>query len=273
MLTTRVQTITPEIASEYLKKNTLNRPINKITVGDYASQMEKGLWKLNGEPIIISSTGNVIDGQHRLSACVNSGKSFDTLVVEGVDASVFDTIDTGRIRTLADIFNIMGVKSANRTSSVISAYFNLKKSNVNMNIDNTSLRRLKHSKQELYKFYEANYALVNRIIELASKCYDKVRLMSHAQVGAYALYLILDKKHAEEKVFSFFTELFGITPSTNKAVAVAHDVLLRNITGQNVLTPTMKTAYIIKAWNYYVTGKEVKQLCYQKVRDAYISFI
>lgn len=273
MLTARTFTITPEYAAELLHKNLLNRPLNKITVDDYAAQMSKGLWKLNGEPIIISTTGNVIDGQHRLNACVTSGKEFQTLIVEGVDAATFDTIDTGRIRTLSDVFNIVEIKNANRTSSIISAYFNLKKSNTTLNIDKTTLRRLKYSKQELLKFYQENEALVVKVNELASRCYDKVRLLSYAVVGAYILYLVLDKNHSFEKVSSFFTELFGITPQTNNTVTLLRDALIRNATRQSILTPTMKTAYVIKGWNNFVLGKELKQLSYQKTRDQFLQFI
>ena len=57
-ITTGIITITPEMAEQMLKFNTRNRPVNQLTVDDYALQMKKGLWRLNGEPIIITPEAN-----------------------------------------------------------------------------------------------------------------------------------------------------------------------------------------------------------------------
>ena len=273
MLTTEVKIITPEIAGELLRTNILNRPVNKRTVDDYAAQMKKGLWKLNGEPIIISTTGNVIDGQHRLHACIQSDTSFTTVVEYGVDASVFDTIDTGRVRTAGDLFSIVGIGNANKISSIVAAYFNLKKSTNFMSIDSTTLRSLRVSKQEILEFYKQNSQLVDAISEMATKCYYKLRLLPIATTGACALYLVKDKNHSIEKVTEFFYEVFGILPYSNNTVGILHDALNRHIARQNILPPTVKMAYVIKTWNAYITGKEMKALNYNKNRDIGLSFI
>lgn len=273
MLTSNVQTITPEYAAELLAKNFLNRPVNKITVDDYAAQMSKDLWKLNGEPILISSTGNLIDGQHRLHACIQSGKPFQTVIITGVDASTFDTIDTGRIRTGSDSLNILGISNAAAISSIISSYFKLKKNDACYTDSNNTLRTIKMSKQEVRAFYQAHSELIDTVYRLSRRCYDHVRLLSSAVIGAYAMYLILDKQHSEEKVSSFFNELFGLEPCTNKTLDVLRTSLNRHVLKQKILTPLQKATYIKRAWNSYVTGKELSNLPYNKDRDASLQFI
>ena len=272
MLTSSIQTITPEYASELLAKNFLNRPVNKVTVEDYAAQMSKDLWRLNGEPILISSTGNLIDGQHRLHACIKSGKPFETVVISGVDASVFDTIDTGRVRTGADILNVIGVSNASALASIVSSYFKLKKNSACYTDNASTLRTIRMSKQELRSFYQEHAELIDRVYRLGRRCYDRIRLLPVAVTSAYALYLILDKHHSEEKVFSFFSELFGIEPRTNKTLDVLYNKLDRHVLKQDILTPLQKATYIKRAWNSYISGKELSKLPYNKDRDSSLEF-
>lgn len=101
-VTSSTMTITPELATQWLEGNTHNRPIRPKDVATYTASMERGAWTLNGESIIFSDDGRLLDGQHRLWACVESQKTFESIVVLGVPESVFTTIDQGKARTHAD---------------------------------------------------------------------------------------------------------------------------------------------------------------------------
>lgn len=72
----KVETITPDMAREYLKSNSMNRPLNDRTVNLYAQEMRTGNWKLNGEAICFGKNGALLNGLHRLYAIVKSGKEF-----------------------------------------------------------------------------------------------------------------------------------------------------------------------------------------------------
>ena len=104
--------IDPEFARVLLEMNTNNRPKSIKLIREYAEDMVAGKWKLNGETIKITADGSkILDGQHRLEACILSGTPFDTYFVEVEDASSFDTIDIGRKRTGSDVFAIRGEKA------------------------------------------------------------------------------------------------------------------------------------------------------------------
>lgn len=98
--------ITPDIATVLLENNALNRPIADQHVSDLADQIKRGLWELNGEAIIISREGTILDGQHRLWACIEAKRPFQTLVTRGIDKDTFHTIDTGRKRSGGDVLTI-----------------------------------------------------------------------------------------------------------------------------------------------------------------------
>jgi hypothetical protein len=112
-------TITPEMAKQMLGRNENNRPINWKKVDIYAGAMSRGEWKLNGETIIMNGT-RLLNGQKRLWACVRSGVSFTTWVVEGVDTDAFDTMDQNEVRTKDQILHIAGIPSSRRVASGIT---------------------------------------------------------------------------------------------------------------------------------------------------------
>lgn len=101
----KIELITPEIAGQMLKNNSGNRAKSQTRVLQFAKEMTRG-WKLNGEPIIFGINSRLLNGQHRLWACIESGCSFTTWVIRGVDPTTFDTIDTGSPRTAGDVIGM-----------------------------------------------------------------------------------------------------------------------------------------------------------------------
>ncbi len=105
-------TMTPEWAAKLLETNTKNRRISKNTVEAMARDMSQGRWRLNGDAIRIDRDGNLLDGQHRLTACVAAGVPFETLLMTGLDQEDQLTIDRGRPRGVGDnlamVYDIQG---------------------------------------------------------------------------------------------------------------------------------------------------------------------
>ena len=94
--------ITPEVASQWLKANKHNRPVRRRHVEFLAREILSGNWQQNGQGIVISENEEVLDGQHRLLACIEAGMPFKTLVIYGIDRAAFKTMDTGAVRTGSD---------------------------------------------------------------------------------------------------------------------------------------------------------------------------
>lgn len=109
--------ITPELAEKLLAVNYEGqRRIRKDAVRRYAQDMASGGWNNDaGGMIVISSDGNVIDGQHRLKAVIMSGVPVEFLVMTGADPEAFGLIDSGMKKTLGDV---VGLKNANVCASI-----------------------------------------------------------------------------------------------------------------------------------------------------------
>ena len=101
--------LTPEMATELLEQNTLNRPLNQQHVSRISRQITDGKWRFNGDTIKVAKTGDVLDGQHRLWAVIDAQKSVDTVLVRGIEREAFATIDTIRKpRSGADTLALCG---------------------------------------------------------------------------------------------------------------------------------------------------------------------
>lgn len=126
--------ITPEMASDYLKNNAINRRLNPYRAKQYADDMKSGNWQLNGEAIGFYADGSLANGQHRLTGI--------TIANTPVLCSVFRNIpkassiqDRGRARNITDAFLIEGMTSSLANKQIVAVaklHFNTAKNNRNV---------------------------------------------------------------------------------------------------------------------------------------------
>jgi hypothetical protein len=100
--------ITPDHAAELLKINTKNRRINRKLVAQYSRDMANNSFDFNGNTICVSNTNILLDGQQRLTACLETGKPFWTILVKDLEERAMVTIDSGRKRVYADRLKVRG---------------------------------------------------------------------------------------------------------------------------------------------------------------------
>lgn len=99
--------VTPEMATKWLdEENTQNRNMRYRVAGSYATDMEADEWDLNGETVKFADDGTLIDGQHRLQAIKDSGKTLTLIVVRGLKMSAQATIDRNTVRRFSDTLRI-----------------------------------------------------------------------------------------------------------------------------------------------------------------------
>jgi hypothetical protein len=101
--------ITPQEAAKSLERAyPLNRPVNYDVKEQYRRDIEDGNWLATGEPIIFDSDGYLANGHTRLTACIDAGKPFVTLVVHGVSPDSRIAMDDVRRRTFANNLHMTG---------------------------------------------------------------------------------------------------------------------------------------------------------------------
>lgn len=121
MMTMQIETITPETAAKYLKRNVDNyRKISKTKVQMYAAEMKAGKWQLNGEGIMFDETGKLKNGQHRLAAIMAAGVPIQMAVIRGVEDEV-TIYDTGMVRSTTQIAQASGCGDITSTECAVGA--------------------------------------------------------------------------------------------------------------------------------------------------------
>lgn len=117
--------ITPQIAATYLENNHSNRPIRQGMVKHLATEISLDKWKTNGDTIKFSIGGRLLDGQHRLLACIEANLPISAYVVRGLDETVFDTIDQGAKRNARDILSCAGEINCTTLGRVLTLLWKL----------------------------------------------------------------------------------------------------------------------------------------------------
>lgn len=123
----KMELITPALAKKWLETiNVNNRGISQNRVGQYTQLMQLGLWdENNGDPIQLDVDGNLVNGQHRLKAIVNSGVELKMFIVRGVSRYARNTIDTGVSATNSALWKRTGAEYYRYWSAILTqlSYF------------------------------------------------------------------------------------------------------------------------------------------------------
>jgi hypothetical protein len=105
-------TLTPPLAEVLISEehNPINRPISSGNEGSILSDIANGRFEFNGESIVISNTGKLLDGQHRCHSVIKSGIPIETVIVFGVRDEARFTIDLGKPKLASHFLAMQGHK-------------------------------------------------------------------------------------------------------------------------------------------------------------------
>lgn len=248
--------ITPEMAELWLEKNNTgerqNRNIRKNLVKNYAEAMTNGLWQINGDTITFDTNGFLVDGQHRLTACVESGMTFETIVCYNVPPESFVTKDIGAPRQPADHLRANGVSYYSLVASALNIHYAYDHGRL------ASFNGLKLPKYSILDYFSTH----ENMVRSAAKCNDS-KLIPKTQLTF--LHYVVSKKHpalADE-----FVEKCKDGASLQKGDPI---LLLRNriVTlksqRQGQIDRQYVMAIIIKSWNAFLNGAQLNTMRWQR---------
>lgn len=257
------QLITPTIAKQYLEANIRNRSVKMAIVLRYANEMSIGQWKRDtGETIKISKTGIILDGQHRLLALIKANVSLKFHVATGIEDSVFDVIDTGSTRNATDCFKIEGIKHGNTIPSIMSKYYLLKTFKSTSRNTNNRL-----TIPSLLKMYYEREAYWQDTAAQTHKWYlTFAKILKPSLIGGmYSLFYDIDADDA----FEFTNQMATGQNITNNSIGFLRQKLMQDKMSQRKMSMSLKDALIIKSWNFYRKGEDIKQLKFNTASDKF----
>lgn len=98
--------VTPKVAENWMAHNSRNRPLSDPTWDRYKRDMIGNRWSFTGDTVRFSASDEMLDGQHRCIAIIESGVAQMMLVVSGLPTSSQARMDGGRRRNAGTTLSI-----------------------------------------------------------------------------------------------------------------------------------------------------------------------
>jgi hypothetical protein len=243
--------ITPSLAKIMLGYNSKNRSVKPSNLDRITAEMDEGRFVFNGDAIRFSSKQTLLDGQHRLIACCDTGISFTSVVIEGIDQDAFKTIDTGSKREPGDVLSISGFQNCKMLAAAVRLVEFIESGN-------RCLQSVKLTGGE--------------ILGLAEKM-EGIADSGHFAVSAKSAYLTttatcalhyLFEKIDSIKAASFFLKLKnGDSLNSTHPILILRNMLDFSRKSTRRYPPETVLALTIKAWNHFRRGNQIKSIRYR----------
>jgi hypothetical protein len=247
-----IETITPANAEQFLATNDNNRKIIPRTAEKYARDMQAGSWALNGQTLKVSTTGRLLDGQHRCYAAMKAGKSFQAIVVRGLPDAIFETLDSGPVRSLGEVLGTRGERNVNSLAAALQKFWLYEQ-------DMPTYNTLRGSHAELLRVLEENP-------EIRESVHFTLTHLREIVPGGIAgtTHCLAARTHREQADHFMARVGDGVELRLNDPIRRFRELMLRDRANKrNPYREVEKWALMIKAVNAFFQGAQVKQLVWR----------
>lgn len=254
----KLMTITPDMARDMLGHNDNNRHVSQRRVKLLAREMASGGWQVNGDSIRFGANGRLLDGQHRLHACIAADKPFDTYVITGLPDRAQETMDTGKPRTLGDVMRLRGETGSTQLAGILKIVYLTDQLGLEAAICDHG--QLTPTRTELLEFFEQT-PQIRTLAEASSEFY---RRSGHLLTRAVFAALWWELSHVDNVAAeSFFDRLAsGAGLEVGDPVLTLRNALINESQkhDRGIYARTRMAALTVKAWNRWRAGRSLKQL-------------
>lgn len=245
-----VVTITPALAKILIERNVDNRPISAGNSNALMSDIAGGRWQFNGQAIVVSDTGILLDGQHRLHQVIATGRPIRTTITFGPKEESRFTIDTGKSKTAANFLAMQGHKytaALSAAARLVLVY--REQGNI---VHRGNVRGINPTKTEIT-------AAVNELDGLATSvefvAAHKTKNLTGPGTLGFA-HFMFRKRATKEAADHFFTKLFN-----GDGLAKGDPILYCRNRLPDVRTNVNTCAELLfKCWNAHRRGEELTKL-------------
>lgn len=241
--------ITPELADEWLARNVINRNLKQGSIDAYMRDFASDSWPDTAEPIKLCWFGNLLDGQHRLTAIKKLGITKNLVVAFGLDPAVQKYLDSGVKRSAADMLRMMG-NTTNPVAVASAARLAILMERRRSAPVDFKVRGATHP--EIYRFLEEHPDFADICDNMAT--YTHIHLIP--SVKNYVGWRLFDlDADAARKFFHGLNSLSGMDEDDPRLI------LSRRLSRALVRPPRDETlAMIFRTWNAYRTGRPLNLL-------------
>jgi hypothetical protein len=255
-ITHEVVDLTPAMAEELLKRNTHNRSLSDREVLKWATEMEQGRWRYNGEAIKISDDGTILDGQHRLTAltlCI--GVTIKVLIVSGLPADTQMTMDQGKKRKASDQLCLNGFRVDNSSAAALKQFILWDE---NLFHARTATQEARTTAPKIVAWVEANHDMAQLITD-AHK-FRGIPIKASVMQAAYGI-IVCSTEQTIDVVDEFFGRCAdGVGLELNSPILTLRNRLVKIRSERLHITERDLIGLFIQAWNHWRKGKPLQKL-------------
>lgn len=245
-----VTTITPPMATDWLRCNRNNRPVRRKHVLFLADQISKDQWEVNGQAIIISDDEQVLDGQHRLLAVIESGKPIKSLVIYGIKPEAFKTIDTGAVRTGADALSLHYPQLSGSIIKAAATAVQLIKA---LERGSAHSKGKKISNTEVIEYVSQHLSILRRAEILESYPNEARPMGLGTGTGLYEMFARKSDSLAEEFMRNLYT---GENLTRTNVEYILRQAFIKDANSNRKYPPHIKIMMTVKGWNWRRRGRD-----------------
>lgn len=236
--------VTPQHAQAWLAHSHRNRTVNKRKLAEYTASMVAGTWYYNGEPLIFDTAGKLMDGQHRLLACIAASQPFETYIVIGVNVDTMPVIDTGAMRSPGDALSIMReVDSSKMVASALNWLWLYQTGNLGVTAKMQMPRTL------ALEYFDTHRGVTGSL----SYGYKAKKFLPPGP--ATALHYLMTQKDQDLADTFFSTLVLGENLHTGEGMYILRKRLQNDWGSKLRMNPIYKCALTVKIWNDWRAGK------------------
>jgi len=262
--------LTKALAERFLTWNlSSNRNLNIGYSNNLKDKMDNEAFDFDNGDIFcrFDVQGSLIDGQHRLTAFVNSTLTEQHVTIAfGLSVDAFKTIDDGRKRTPGDVLTIQGFNNPIALASVVRLSIRFLNGGNTKSDTNSRL-----SNADILTFTEEHEAALIRATTFAiNNVQNSDKLLAISVVGSFHF---LTYSNYGNRVETFFNGLAtGLDLSSDSPIYQLRKLLIQHQRStKTTLTTKSKHLYVAKALYLYLHNFERKNLNIQ-VTDTVLKY-
>ena len=250
-VTIALEEISPPVANELLRGNAHNRHIRQSRVDQYARDMKAGKWLPVGEPIHIDPKGTIGNGQHRLLAIVQSGKTVTIPVIRGLALGAQDVTDQGLKRRFSDVLKLHYDEQNVSTLAAAIRQLHIYRVTCQLGTTGGGLAATTPSIAELLRTYQRNRRISESIAWASRLKNGGIRISPGIATALHFIFSEINAEDADE----FFSRLAdGGNLSEGDPIWLTRRRLIGPDRPQ---WPKAQAALLIKAFNLWRRGEAV----------------
>lgn len=254
--------ISPAQAKRLLLAMPVQRPVQPANVAFFTTLIRNGEFELTHQGIAFNGAGMLIDGQHRLQACIDCNEPITVLATFGLPNRTFGAMDRGRNRSAGDDLLCEAIVEHKNAANVMTGA-----AKILWNLDGG---RVPHHSGKRGAFTNSrqlavihDHPLLHEAVAIVSPIQNQFRGIGGATVAGFMTrFLEINPARAKEFVEQLATGYgrHGAGLPLGSPTATLRDYTRHTDSARAKLVRGAAMVALVRAWNAFIEGRPLRRI-------------